>query len=83
MSDSTTICSFRKNALEEVRAALTRYRGYHLIDLRIWTEKKTGEFVATKKGLSLKVELLPELKRAVTALEIELIRRGLLETEET
>ncbi len=82
MSDSTTITySFRKNHDEEVRVSIREYQGREFIDLRVWVERDNGhaEFSPTKKGLTLSCYALPELKKAILALEEELIRRGLLE----
>ena len=72
---------FRKNATEEVRASIRTFEGRSYINLEVWAEKDTGhlEFLQTTKGISLSVYVLPELKRAVLALEKELIERGLLE----
>jgi len=76
------IDSFGKNATEVVRAALEEYRGHQLFSLRIWFEVEPEKWVATKKGLSLKVELFPELKRAVEKLEAAIIEAGLLDPED-
>ena len=79
------IYTFRKNANEEVRASVRTFEGRSFINLQVWAEKDTGhlEFLRTAKGLSLSVYVLPELKRAVLALEREVSRLGLLETKET
>jgi len=76
---------FRKNATEEVRASIRKFKDRTYVDLRVWVERDNGhaEFSPTKKGLSLSVYVLPELKRAVLALEREASRLGLLEAEET
>ena len=80
-----TVYVFRKNHTEEVRASIRKYQGREFIDLRAFVEKEAGhgEFVPTKKGLTLSCYVLPELKKAILALEKELLRRGLLEAEET
>ncbi len=72
---------FRKNHNEEVRASIRKFEGREYLDLRVWTEKESGraEFSPTKKGLTLSVYVLPELKKAVLALEREVSRLGLLE----
>ena len=64
-----TVYSFAKNTQEEVRAELTEYRGHRLINIRVWY-KPPGEDEArpTKKGISLAVELFPELKKAIDKL---------------
>ncbi len=74
--------SFGKNATEEVRATLEEYKGHQLFGLRVWFEAEPGKWVATKKGLSLKVELFPELKRAVEKLEAAMLEAGLLDPED-
>ena len=77
-----TIFTFGKNATEEVRASLEEYRGHQLFSLRIWFEVEPGKLVPTKKGLSLRVELFPGLKRAVEKLEAAIIEAGLLDPED-
>jgi len=73
MKAAKIVSSFPKNALEEVRAQIVNYKGYDLIDLRVWALKKDGDgVVATKKGITLSIELLPALKKAVLALEKEI-----------
>lgn len=76
------IFTFRKNATEEVRASIRKFRDRTYVDLRVWAEKESGhaEFSPTPKGLTLSVFILPELKRAVLALEREVSRMGLLES---
>ena len=75
------IFTFRKNATEEVRASIRKFEGRAYVDLRVWVERDNGhaEFSPTKKGLTLSVFVLPQLKEAILALEEEVIRRGLLE----
>ena len=75
------IFTFRKNATEEVRASIRKFEGRAYVDLRVWVERDNGHagFSPTRKGLTLSCYVLPELKKAVLALEKELIRRGLLE----
>ena len=77
------VYTFRKNATEEIRASLRKFKDHTYIDLRAWVERDNGhaEFTPTKKGLTLSCYVFPELKKAILALEEELIRRGLLEAE--
>lgn len=63
------VYTWNKNANEEVRASITEFKGYDLIDLRVWIENKDGEIIPTKTGLTLGVCQLLELKKAVEALE--------------
>lgn len=75
------VYTFRKNANEEVRASIRKFKDRVYVDLRVWVEKESGhaELSPTKKGLTLSVYVLPELKKAVLALEREVSRLGLLE----
>lgn len=74
------VYTFRKNDNEEVRASIRVFKGRPYFSLQVWAEKESGhaEFSPTKKGLTLSCYVLPELKKAVLALEEELIRQGLL-----
>ncbi len=77
------ISQFTKNAVEEVRVSLTEYRGHKLIDLRVYYEPRDGgERLPSKKGLTISVELFPELKKALGELEATLVEKKLLEKEE-
>jgi hypothetical protein len=64
-----TLHSFPKNALEEVRASLTEFKGKQYIDLRVFYKADDDEFRPTKKGLTLAPDLLPELEEALHKLK--------------
>lgn len=83
MSDSATIYSFRKNALEEVRLRFRKFRGRQYFDIRVFVEIPSGhaEFTATQRAICLDAYTFPEFKKGMLALEEELIRQGLLEAE--
>jgi hypothetical protein len=66
---SQTLHSFSKNALEEVRASLTQYKGKQYVDLRVYYKAEDDEFRPTKKGLTLAPDLLPELEQALQKLK--------------
>ncbi len=74
------VAKFEKNATEQVHVSLREYRGHQLIDLRVYYQAEDGEWRPTKKGISLSVELFPELKQAITDLEKLLQERELIET---
>lgn len=76
------IATIVKNSREEVRVALDSFSGHQLIDLRIYADFKTGSVECrgpTKKGISLKIERLPDLISALEMARKEAIGRGLLE----
>lgn len=62
------VAEFQKNARERVRVALTEYAGHELVDVRAYWQDQTGEW-RPGKGLALRRELLPELRRALLAAE--------------
>jgi len=66
--ESILVHSFPKNPLEEVRASLTVFKGKKYVDLRIYYKGDDGEFHPSKKGLTLSIELFPELEEAVKRL---------------
>jgi hypothetical protein len=62
------VFAFQKNSREEVRVCLTNWQGHALVDLRVFARQSDGEWVPTRKGLTLSRSLLPELAAAVGAL---------------
>jgi len=76
------IAQFEKNATEVVRVSLTEYRGRKLVDVRVYYADDEGQYRPTRKGVSLNVEVYPELKRALLALEKLLLERDLLSPED-
>lgn len=77
-----TVLTFRKNSMEEVRAGIAEYKGRHYASVRVYVENDFSEWVPTKKGLTLSVDLLPELVQAVRMVEAEAVDQGLLEKVE-
>ena len=68
---------FRKNATEVVQARLSVFHGHQLADVRVYFETDDGTLRPTKKGLAIGLDLLPELRAAVEALERAVAARGL------
>jgi hypothetical protein len=58
---------FAKNNSETVRVTANTFQGHDLIDIRIYAKNfSTGEVGPTKKGISLNVDVVPELINALT-----------------
>lgn len=55
---------------------MTRYRGYELLDVRIYFEDDQGIWRPTKRGLTVRLEMLPDLLKALGRVRGELCRRG-------
>jgi hypothetical protein len=64
------VYTFRKNSREELRATLGEFGGFAVASLRVWIVPADGRTTPTPtpKGLTVRVEHLPELRRAVEAL---------------
>jgi hypothetical protein len=58
--------SFSKNSLEEVIARLVEFRGKQYADIRVYYGPNQ---IPIKKGLTLSLDLIPELKKAIKAIE--------------
>jgi hypothetical protein len=63
------IASFEKNSAEVVRIHLQTWRAQRYVDIRVWAQARPGDGEAaahpTYKGITLSVELLSDLKKAV------------------
>lgn len=74
--------NFSKNKYQEIRVGITEYEGINLIDIRTWAKVPgSDEMRPTAKGISINVQLYPELKEAVLELEKELKANGLLNSD--
>lgn len=60
------IASLEKNASEQIRVSLDEFRGRNLLDVRVFSSFSTGEPTPTKKGLSIRIEMLDDLLEALT-----------------
>jgi len=67
--ETQLIHSFPRNVNEDVRFTLRKFKGKHYADLRIWFREENGEtYHPTKKGVSVSLEFLPEIRRGVEKL---------------
>ena len=75
------IAKFSKNATEEVIVRLNDFKDHDLVDIRVWIKPLSNEEEpkATKKGICIRVEQVPELleslKKAEKAYKEELEKR--------
>ncbi len=75
------VTRFSKNKFEEVRVQVKEFKGYDLLDLRVYTSSKDSpeEMIPTGKGLSLNVSHFEDLKKAILELETVLKENHLIE----
>lgn len=65
-----TVTVFKKNKFQEIRVGVREFKGNDLIDIRTWTMTQGSEqMVPTAKGVSLNINLLPELKKSIEEVE--------------
>ena len=73
-----TVCKFQKNATEEVRFTVVRYKGKDCVDIRCFILPLTGQGEAkpTRKGITLRIEQFPELRKGIERLGDALDKMG-------
>ena len=70
--ENVLVHSFPKNESEEIRLSLREYKNRHYLDVRLFFQPvNQTEMVPSKKGLTIGVDFLPELKRGLIKCEEE------------
>ena len=62
MSDPIAIIP--KTSIDEIRVMWSEFKGHRYLDIRVYTEID-GDKVPTKKGVTLRPDLIPELIKAL------------------
>ena len=67
MTEPIVIAVLPKNRREALRIALDHYRGTNLVDLRVVVEvsETSGLATPTRKGVAVRLEMLPDLIAAL------------------
>ena len=74
------IASLSKNTRESVQIELTEFRGHDLLSVRVFADNG-AEWVPTRKGITVGVNMLPSLVAALVEAEREARAAGLLAAE--
>lgn len=73
------VATIEKNRSEEVRVELSEFNGHDLVSARVWLKGANGtDPTPTRKGITLRIELLPALREALNQAEQEARAAGLL-----
>lgn len=56
--DSYTVLDVQKNGSQRIRISHSFFRGNEYVDIRLWIVDQTGNYVATRQGVSIRPELL-------------------------
>lgn len=79
---AVTVGTIRKNSAEEVRILLDEFKGARLVSVRVFANYGSGdEPLPTKKGVSLRVDLLDDLIRELCQARAHAVDVGWLESE--
>ena len=63
---SEPIAIIPKNSMDEIRVMWSEYKGHRYLDIRVYTEAEgKADKVPTKKGVTLRPDLIPELIEAL------------------
>lgn len=75
-----TVATIGKNASEEVRVVLDTFKSHNLVDLRVFAAFSAAAVkMPTKKGLSCRVEMIPDLIAALQEAQEQARALGWLE----
>lgn len=67
--DGEIVAEIPKNSRECYRVVRRVYKGYPLVDIRVWfDDATTGELRPSGKGVTIKLEVLPEIVAALSGL---------------
>ena len=61
--DDRLITKMEKNSQEEIRFSMQEYRGTDLVDIRVYYDGGGRDFIPTKKGISIPLELFGEFMK--------------------
>lgn len=79
-TDDKTL-SISRNSTEEIRLSIRSYNGHPFIDIRQYFQSDEGGWLPTKRGVTIPPRLWHVFRAALSQLEGELERRGLLASE--
>ncbi len=77
LSDMGVIRDIDKGGGEIIRVEVSEFRGQQYLNLRVWyTDKNSGEYKPTQKGVAVRLDLYDQLKQAVLDAETEIRAAG-------
>lgn len=58
-----------KNKSEIIRVSIDEYRGEKLVNIRVFYKDKEGNWAPSKKGIAIRLEIFPQLKKVLDEIE--------------
>lgn len=80
--DQIEVGGFAKNDHEDVRVTFSKYKGYDLLGVRVWYRNSEDELRPSKSGVTVRVDLLPDLLALLQQAKDVAIDKGLLDEED-
>ncbi len=67
MDERKLVHEFQKNSMEKVKIELGTYNGKEIIDIRVYYKANGAQdnWLPSKKGICLRVDLIPELNLGI------------------
>ncbi len=63
-----------RNTTEITRVSISEFKGKKYLDIRIWFKDDNGEYAPGKKGVSVNVDAIAELKNLIARAEESLAK---------
>lgn len=82
MADDIVVGGFPKNPREDVRVVISNFKGHDLLGVRVWYKDANEELRPSKSGVTVRVDLLPELLRLLQQAKDVVIEKGMLDEED-
>lgn len=60
--------TLKKNNAEQIRIEKLNYKGHDVVNMRVWWTSPEGREIPTKKGLTITLDMLPDLLTALHGL---------------
>ncbi len=80
--DDIVVGSFPKNNREEVRVTLSKFKGYDLVGVRQWFRNDDDDPRPSKSGVTIRVDLLPDLLDLIQKARDIAVEKGILELDD-
>ena len=80
--DDIVVGSFPKNNREEVRVTLSKFKGYDLVGVRQWFKSDDDDPRPSKSGVTIRVDLLPDLLDLIQKARDIAVEKGILELDD-
>ena len=63
--EDRVIATFEKNSTEKIEVKIVEWKCQDYLDIRVWYTINGKDFLPSKKGITLNIEVLPKLMQAL------------------